>query len=718
MFITRLISVLSVVKMLFTENFCVGAIDNMRQKIFCEYNNSKALVYIKDNVAAIKVDGLNGVSSSNVEALNVVAFYLFVAILIQDEELMVNYQKLSQNNNWENTDSFNAFAKSLFKKAKPIFVDIIEEPFIVQVVENMNDLFGKTKHFNCIAPANKVKVPKINFGKMSEWEKQCIPVIGEDIYVSDTVDRIALSVANGAKSTFFYGGAGLGKSTAVDIICSKIGLPVKAVVNCTSDLDHTILGKWIPEKNSFTFKRSMVTEAIENGGAVVFEELNFANPKYTSFLFSILDDYQRVILDDGSEIKVNPNFRFFATLNPSYAGTNHMNKALMRRFNVGMFFEEMSEEQLKKLISAYVPQKIASGMIQVYNKIREKIISEEREEIITPRYLKNWAKASQYTDIISAAQYTILGCAVADTEFRQLIEDMVDATFEDNIHGKLENVPIKKMTGFTEEQLALVPKKDKSIYKRHADAAIMKMIADGTATSMIIYGGTGTGKSTMEQCICDDIGCPIVEVINCTSALDHFVLGKWIPVKDGFEFKKSKVTEAIENGGAVLFEEINFGDPRFMSFFHSLMDHRKFVELDDGSIVKVHPNFRLFATMNPGYEGTNTLNKALYDRFELKLFVDDLSIDSIKTFVQEQYKISNHDFSIMSATYSVVKEKILLEERDEVISPDIIKNWAREINNGFSLYEAAELTILNISLYDMEFRHWISNIINNLIQNG
>jgi MoxR-like ATPase len=146
------------------------------------------------------------------------------------------------------------------------------------------------------------------------------------------------------------------------------------------------------------------------------------------------------------------------------------------------------------------------------------------------------------------------------------------------------------------------------------------------------------------------------------------------------------------------------------------MDHRKFVELDNGEIIKVHPNFRLFATMNPGYEGTSMLNLALYDRFDIKLYVGELEAKSIKGFIQSTYNTSDEDFDIMLSVYNAVKSKIVQEERDEVIAPDIMKNWAREIANGFSVIEAAEITIYNISLDDRDFRKWIEKVVSSIVK--
>ena len=58
-----------------------------------------------------------------------------------------------------------------------------------------------------------------------------------------------------------------------------------------------ILGKFIPEGDKIVFKESYVTKAIRDGGAVVFEEINFAIlPKNLSHMLGI--DYKNIANSD------------------------------------------------------------------------------------------------------------------------------------------------------------------------------------------------------------------------------------------------------------------------------------------------------------------------------------------------------------------------------------------------------------------------------------
>lgn len=75
-------------------------------------------------------------------------------------------------------------------------------------------------------------------------------------------------------------------------------------INCTENLDEFVLGKFIPQDDKIIFKGSYVTKAIRKGGAVVFEEINFAKPQYLAFLNSLLDDNGFVRLDNGEVVSM------------------------------------------------------------------------------------------------------------------------------------------------------------------------------------------------------------------------------------------------------------------------------------------------------------------------------------------------------------------------------------------------------------------------------
>jgi MoxR-like ATPase len=279
----------------------------------------------------------------------------------------------------------------------------------------------------------KINVPQIDFGEpLSQEVLDKIPNLPDWMQVPKKLIPIEKSLATGRVISFLqHGPAGGGKTTNCKLICRDIRLPLIAVINCTNNLDEFILGKYIPQGDKFLFFRSEVTEAIEWGGAVIFEEFNFGNPKHMAFMNSLLDDNGFVRLDNGQVVKRHPCFRFFATMNYGYAGTNSINKALFNRFEAKARIEDLSDEQIKNLLlqKSSVTPKIAEDMIVVYRKVQTKIKNEMREQIVSPRDILNWAKQSEDSDPLTAAEFTICAISEDDERFEEEIMDIVKMKF-------------------------------------------------------------------------------------------------------------------------------------------------------------------------------------------------------------------------------------------------------------------------------------------------
>lgn len=320
-------------------------------------------------------------------------------------------------------------------------LSIIEDPVQgIEVVEDLaEEIIGRKSTFKIAstkfkkkknAKNNKVSCIKISLTKKM---KEKIPQLPEWMKIPEKLIPVERSLAAGNAFSFLqHGPTGGGKTTNVKLICRDIKLPLMAVVNCTNNLDEFVLGKFIPKGNEFVFLESEVTEAIKKGGAVVFEEINYGNPKHMSFLNSLLDDNAFVRLDNGKIVQRHKDFRFFATMNYGYAGTNELNMALYNRFDIKARIKDLEDSQIKNLITKNnetLTNIEVDGMIFVYRTIQKKIEEEMREEVISPRDIVNWAIQTQDSNIITAANFTICSVAQEDEDFEKEISDIIKLKF-------------------------------------------------------------------------------------------------------------------------------------------------------------------------------------------------------------------------------------------------------------------------------------------------
>lgn len=255
-----------------------------------------------------------------------------------------------------------------------------------------------------------------------------IPALSAEFVLPKNLESLCSAVTKGdTMAVLFHGPAGTGKTISCKLVCQTIGLPIMETINCTENLDEFVLGKFIPDGDKIIFKESYVTRAIRDGGAVVFEEINFAKPQHLAFLNSLLDDNGFVRLDNGEVVKRHPNFRFFSTMNLGYFGTKELNQALYNRFSAIVEVAALSDEAISRMLIARVPEckPVVDKILGVYHKLKKKIESEELDVVISPRNLENWAKLAKYDGYLNAAEKTIIPIAKCDRVLENTIRGIL-----------------------------------------------------------------------------------------------------------------------------------------------------------------------------------------------------------------------------------------------------------------------------------------------------
>lgn len=274
------------------------------------------------------------------------------------------------------------------------------------------------------------EVPIIPFdsSSFSDDALRYVPKLSDEFVLPKRLRHLCNAIAAGdVFSVLLHGPAGTGKTISCKLICQATGLPLLETINCTENLDEFVLGKYIPQEDKIIFKESYVTEAIRGGGAVVFEEINFAKPQYLAFLNSLLDDNGFVRLDNGEVVKRHPNFRFFATMNMGYFGTKELNQALYNRFHAVIEVAALSDAAISRMLLARVPEckDVVDKILGVYHKIKKKIENEELDVVLSPRNLENWARLAKYEGYLKAAEETMVPVARCDRTLEETIRGII-----------------------------------------------------------------------------------------------------------------------------------------------------------------------------------------------------------------------------------------------------------------------------------------------------
>jgi midasin (ATPase involved in ribosome maturation) len=179
-------------------------------------------------------------------------------------------------------------------------------------------------------------------------------------------------------------------------------------------------------------------------------------------------------------------------------------------------------------------------------------------------------------------------------------------------------------------------------------------------------------------------------------------------------FSPEVMLEAMEVGGIINIDEINFADPGVTGLLHSICDDRRAIEVPGFRKVKADDNFCVMGTMNIDYQGTNEMNEALTDRFIDIMFPANISIfdvlvracpDTPESEVQKADRIYQKMYSI-------------IQDRDSSLDSSCltVRGFIQglQLSKVLGLKEALKVCVAN-KVKDDEYRSNIVNIIENII---
>ena len=188
-----------------------------------------------------------------------------------------------------------------------------------------------------------------------------------------------------------------------------------------------------------------------------------------------------------------------------------------------------------------------------------------------------------------------------------------------------------------EDLAAHIPEIDPA-YQFDPDATLALLAGFEHNRRVMIQGAHGTGKSTHVEQVAARLGWPLLR-INLDGHLTRTdLVGRdAIVVRDGqqiTEFQEGMLPWALQRPVALLFDEFDAGRPDVMFVIQRVLERDgRFTLLDQNRVITPHRHFRLFATTNTVglgdlsglYQGTNVLNQAQIDRWNVVAHLDYLA---------------------------------------------------------------------------------------------
>jgi len=258
-----------------------------------------------------------------------------------------------------------------------------------------------------------------------------------------------------------------------------------------------------------------------------------------------------------------------------------------------------------------------------------------------------------------------------------------------------------------------VPEID-DVYRFDRDVSLSILAGFAQNRRVLVQGFHGTGKSTHIEQVAARLNWPCVRV-NLDGHISRLdLVGRdAIVIKDGkqvTEFQEGILPWALQRPVALIFDEFDAGRPDVMFVIQRILEKDgKFTLLDQNRVITPHPGFRLFATantiglgnLNGMYHGTQTLNQAQIDRWNIVARLDYLAAEAeaeiVHARVPEMRSRANGEKLVnsMVAMADMTREAFSAGDISTVMSPRTVITWAENLGIFDDLAKAFRLSYLN-----------------------
>jgi nitric oxide reductase NorQ protein len=186
-------------------------------------------------------------------------------------------------------------------------------------------------------------------------------------------DQLLAAVAAGFP-VMLTGPRGTGKTTAVKQIARRFERALALVSGHSDLMVEELRGAMGLRNGDSVFTPGPVTQAVREGGYLLFDECNLCRPGVVAWLNAVIEDDAILALPETGEMIHVPNdFRCFFCFNEGYSGTRDLNEALKDRCRVIFcdYWPKEAEMVLLKTKLPYIADIDARRAIDTANGIRK-----------------------------------------------------------------------------------------------------------------------------------------------------------------------------------------------------------------------------------------------------------------------------------------------------------------------------------------------------------
>jgi midasin len=248
--------------------------------------------------------------------------------------------------------------------------------------------------------------------------------------------RLSSALSAGPWPVLLEGPTSSGKTTLVEYVAARCGHRVVRINNHEHTDVQEYTGTFATDQNGMlSFRDGILVQALRLGHWVMLDELNLAPIEVLEALNRLLDDNRELYLAETSEtVKPHPNFRLFATQNPSgvYGGRKPLSRAFRNRF-VELRVDDIPSSEMITILERRCgcPPPHAKLLVNIMLDLRHrrsmKNVFLGKDSFITPRDLLRWAeRQSDSKQSLSEHGYMLLAERLRSEEEKEMVREVLE----------------------------------------------------------------------------------------------------------------------------------------------------------------------------------------------------------------------------------------------------------------------------------------------------
>ncbi|MCE1247002.1 MAG: AAA family ATPase [Firmicutes bacterium] len=492
----------------------------------------------------------------------------------------------------------------------------------------------------------------------SQYDESYVPgKSAELVQTKSTVEnltKLARSVRL-SENALLVGPTGAGKTAIVKYLAHLTQNGLRRInLNDMTDITEIIGGFKPNQQGRPEWHDGIVVESMKKGQWLLLDEVNLADPAILERLNSLLDDDRSLILTEKNNevVKAHENFRCFATMNPSsYAGRKKLSAAMMNRFHK-VWMDGLEPSEMVEVLKAKskLPDKTLLQMCMFHQTIADmaehkQIGKKDGNFPFSLRDMQKWIKRiNHYKEkdpnadvgkiIWREARHVYEDRFIREAD-RAIVEDTLKLTFSEAnkpadgvktlISENGKTVKIGDMDlNVNPEGGAFVPSAKARLVSIDSTNKVLEKMAKcvNFDEPVLLVGPTAAGKTAKVKYLANLTNNNLRRYnLSMQTDTTEFIGGfKPTGVPGEYKWSDGILVDAMKKGDWVVLDEINLAEPAILERINSLLDGDRSLVLTEreNERVEAHPNFRVFATMNPAtgdYGGRKELSLAMRNRF-------------------------------------------------------------------------------------------------------